>query len=151
MQRSPGLGKKSKSLKGRKARRIYYEHANQRLEELTKNEVIFQESETLSIEDVARLLGFSRATIRKWIKEGFLAAHKTATGRIYFLRSDFNKKMAPQSKVLNVKEVAAKLAVNPETVSIWIRRGQLSAYKLGNRWQVTEEDLQNFIDCRWII
>jgi excisionase family DNA binding protein len=148
MLRSPGLGQKKKSLRPRRNRRIYYEHANQRLKELAENDIIFREAETLSLTEVAKLLGCSKSTLSRWIKEGLVKAHKTATGRIYFLRSDFHEKTSAHNRVFNIDEVADKLSVVPQTVSKWIRCGLLSAYKIGKRWRIPESDLQDFIDCR---
>ncbi len=45
---------------------------------------------------------------------------------------------------MELKEAAQKLGVHYQTAYRWIRSGQLKAYKVGNTYQVTSEDL---IEC----
>ncbi len=45
---------------------------------------------------------------------------------------------------MELKEAAQKLGVHYQTAYRWIRAGQLKAYKVGNTYQVTSEDL---LDC----
>jgi excisionase family DNA binding protein len=51
---------------------------------------------------------------------------------------------------LNVKEVAERLRVHPETVREWIRTGALRGLRLGKRsgFRVSESDLAVFIEHR---
>ncbi len=46
-----------------------------------------------------------------------------------------------------VNEVAEALKVHPQTVKRWIAKGQLAAFKLGDRsgWRIADEDLQEFL------
>ena len=149
MQRGPGLGVRVRSFKGKKRRRIYYEHVNQRMEDMTKNGELFRESDLMTVQDVAKALRFSEFTVRKWARAGFITARKTPTGRVYFLRSDFDKKSPVREKTLCVKEAAAKLKKAVSTILRWINDGNLPAYKLGFRWQIPEESLIDFLDAGW--
>ncbi len=45
---------------------------------------------------------------------------------------------------MELKEAAQKIGVHYQTAYRWIRAGQLKAYKVGNTYQVTSEDL---LDC----
>jgi excisionase family DNA binding protein len=51
---------------------------------------------------------------------------------------------------LNVKEVAERLRVHPETVREWIRTGALRGLRLGKRsgFRIAESDLAEFIEQR---
>lgn len=49
-------------------------------------------------------------------------------------------------EILTVQEVADYLKVKAATVRRWIREGQLQAYKFGNTWRVSGEQLQEFMD-----
>lgn len=46
--------------------------------------------------------------------------------------------------VLTVNEVADDLKVRSETVYNLIRSGRLKAFRIGNRFRITEEDLEKF-------
>lgn len=46
------------------------------------------------------------------------------------------------------KEVADKLNIKTETVTYYIRKGELEAIHLGGGYRITEDDLQQFIDSR---
>jgi excisionase family DNA binding protein len=39
---------------------------------------------------------------------------------------------------LTVRDVAAELSVNPETVKRMLQSGRLSGYKVGSRWRMTQ-------------
>ena len=45
---------------------------------------------------------------------------------------------------LTTNQVAEKLQVVPETVRKYIRNKQLKAYKVGKKWIVRKEDLEQF-------
>lgn len=49
---------------------------------------------------------------------------------------------------LTVKEVAARMGVTEKSVRNWINDGDLTAFKLGTGWKITEEDLQQFIKSK---
>lgn len=51
-------------------------------------------------------------------------------------------------KMLSVEEVADELSVNPETVRVWIRSGELVAYSIGKGYRISRVDLDNFINRR---
>ena len=44
-----------------------------------------------------------------------------------------------------IAEVSIMLKVSDRTVRNWIERGTLTAYKFGNSYRVSEEELNNFI------
>lgn len=45
-----------------------------------------------------------------------------------------------------VSEAAEILKVHQETVRIMIREGRLKAIKLGKTWQITESELERFLE-----
>jgi excisionase family DNA binding protein len=51
-------------------------------------------------------------------------------------------------KMLSVEEVAAELGVNPETVRVWIRSGELVALSIGKGYRISRADLDDFIRRR---
>ena len=51
-------------------------------------------------------------------------------------------------KMLSVEEIANELGVNPETVRVWIRSGELVAYSIGKGYQISRTDLEDFIKRR---
>jgi excisionase family DNA binding protein len=51
-------------------------------------------------------------------------------------------------KMLSVEEVAGELGVNPETVRVWIRSGELVAYSIGKGYRISRADLDDFIKRR---
>ena len=52
-------------------------------------------------------------------------------------------------KLYTVEEVAEYLALNPATVRVYLRDGELQGIKLGPRqWRVKESALQAFVDAR---
>jgi len=46
---------------------------------------------------------------------------------------------------LTVNQVAKRLDVNKKTVYIWLNRQNLTGYKAGNLWRITEQQLQDFL------
>jgi excisionase family DNA binding protein len=48
-------------------------------------------------------------------------------------------------KMLSVEEIANELGVNPETVRVWIRSGELLAYSIGKGYRISRADLEDFI------
>lgn len=48
---------------------------------------------------------------------------------------------------LSLQEAADLLKVDPETVRLWIREGELQAVKRGTRWRVKREAIEAFIDA----
>jgi len=53
-----------------------------------------------------------------------------------------------QDKMLSVEEIADELGVNPETVRVWIRSGELVAYSIGKGYRISRADLDDFIRRR---
>ena len=47
--------------------------------------------------------------------------------------------------VFTVAEVAGWQRVEPRTVTRWIVTGKLRAYKVGNRWRITESAVTEFV------
>ena len=51
-------------------------------------------------------------------------------------------------KMLSVEEIADELGVNPETVRVWIRSGELVAFSIGKGYRISRADLDDFIRRR---
>jgi len=51
-------------------------------------------------------------------------------------------------KVYTVEEVAELLRVNPMTVYRAVRSGDITAFKIGSSWRITEEALNAFMQRR---
>jgi excisionase family DNA binding protein len=51
-------------------------------------------------------------------------------------------------KMLSVEDIAAELGVNPETVRVWIRSGELVALSIGKGYRISRADLDDFIRRR---
>jgi excisionase family DNA binding protein len=51
-------------------------------------------------------------------------------------------------KMLSVEAIAEELSVNPETVRVWIRSGELVAYSIGKGYRISRTDLDDFIRRR---
>lgn len=49
-------------------------------------------------------------------------------------------------KMHSPEQVAEVLGVQPETVRMWLRDGQLKGIKFGRLWRIAENELQRFID-----
>lgn len=152
MKRSPGLGKRAKSAYVKVARRIYYEHVNERLKTLTKDNKLFENNDIITVKELAKIYGISEITIRKWAKENLIPNHKTfdgKRGKIYFLKSDFDKNSVVFKETLTVNNVAKKFQVTKKTVRKWINTKQLAAYKFQGRWYITAEAIKDFIERGW--
>lgn len=54
-------------------------------------------------------------------------------------------------KFLTVKEAAAILKVNPETIREKLRKGQIPAFKLGKDWRISENNLNNYINKKHVL
>ncbi len=59
-----------------------------------------------------------------------------------------NQPTATLPPLFSIPEVAAWLKVSPKTVRRWIRRGDLTAHKIGRQIRVTEPDLLTFLRLR---
>ncbi len=51
-------------------------------------------------------------------------------------------------KFLRPNEIAQMLDVQEETVRVWLRKGLLVGFKLGNDWRVKPSDLEEFLNKR---
>lgn len=49
------------------------------------------------------------------------------------------------NKMLSVEDIANELGVNPETVRVWIRSGELVALSIGRGYRISRADLDDFI------
>jgi excisionase family DNA binding protein len=49
-------------------------------------------------------------------------------------------------EILTVQEVADYLKVKAATVRRWIREGQLQAYRFGNSWRISKDQLDEFME-----
>ena len=47
---------------------------------------------------------------------------------------------------LTVAEVAEYLKVNQKTIRTKIKRGEITAYKIGDGWRITQDDLNSYIE-----
>jgi excisionase family DNA binding protein len=56
--------------------------------------------------------------------------------------------MVMPDKMLSVEDVADELGVNPETVRVWIRSGELVALSIGKGYRISRADLDDFIRRR---
>ena len=57
-----------------------------------------------------------------------------------------NETKKPKSTYYTIGEVAEMLKVNPESVRRWVRKGELSAIKLGGKYiRVEKNGLDDFI------
>jgi excisionase family DNA binding protein len=52
--------------------------------------------------------------------------------------------------LLSINTAAAQLDCHPETLRRIIRRGELTAVKVGRDWRVRETDLDNFLTARTV-
>ena len=49
-------------------------------------------------------------------------------------------------KFYTLKEVEQILKISPRTMHNYIKDGKIKAFKVGQNWKISEEDLQKFID-----
>lgn len=47
--------------------------------------------------------------------------------------------------MLTLQEVAKELRVSELTVNRWLNKGKLKGFKVGHKWRIREEDLDDFI------
>ena len=53
-----------------------------------------------------------------------------------------------EGRLLTAREVAERLAVSSETVLVWVRKGELPAFRLGRAIRFRETDLDAWLDER---
>lgn len=51
----------------------------------------------------------------------------------------------PTSRLLTIHDVADFLRIDPKTVRRLVESNQLTAYKVGRQWRITERDLWAFL------
>ena len=51
-------------------------------------------------------------------------------------------------KFYTAQDVANLLKVHQRTVTRWIHKGDLVGIKVGQRWRISDEDLEKFLDER---
>jgi excisionase family DNA binding protein len=136
------MGKRYKSLKlGRMMGRM---------QEISSCSGLGQDINIIALSEMANYLGISTATLRRWVKRREIIGHIAGNGKIYFLKSDFDANFSLNEKMLTCKEVSVIMGVRPNVVSFWIRTGKLVARKYGNKWLITQDDLQDFLDLGFL-
>jgi len=50
-------------------------------------------------------------------------------------------------ELFTVDEVAERLHVHPQTVRVWIRRGQLGSHKVGRYDRISDDQLASFLQA----
>ena len=58
---------------------------------------------------------------------------------------------APETQIprfQTIAEVAKHLRVNPKTVRRWIAGDELTAYRVGRQWRISEGQLMHFLRAR---
>jgi excisionase family DNA binding protein len=83
----------------------------------------------LTIPEVARRLRVDHATIRRWIKDGYLPAERTSAapqGR-WAIEAETLERLGVPEVTATVQEVARQHQVHPMTVREWISKGYLPA------------------------
>ncbi len=55
-----------------------------------------------------------------------------------------------EKRFLTVKDIADELAVKEDTVRDWVRRRELSAYRVGRELRIKREDYEKFLEKRRI-
>lgn len=53
--------------------------------------------------------------------------------------------MTEQVELLTLEEAADLLKVDPETVRLWLKEGELQGVKRGTAWRVTREAIEAFL------
>lgn len=103
-------------------------------------------TDVITLTEMAQLLQVSKATLRKWVQRKEIIGHVAGNGKIYFLKSDMEANMLSKEQMLTCHEISEIMGVSSQTVSHWIRTGKLVARKFGNKWLITPDDWQDFLD-----
>ena len=53
--------------------------------------------------------------------------------------------MSNEVVIYNINEVSKLLKVTVSTIKRYINQGKLSAFKVGNSWRITKDDINEFI------
>jgi DNA invertase Pin-like site-specific DNA recombinase len=90
-----------------------------------------QDGVVVTITDAEKLLGVSKVTIYRWLREGFIIGEQITPGAPWQIRIDHNLRNKIQPEVpegwLTLDEAAQALAVARQTVLHKVQRGQLQA------------------------
>lgn len=52
-------------------------------------------------------------------------------------------------RLLTIQDVADRCQVASKTVRRWIESGEMTAFKLGRQWRISEQGLKLFLRERW--
>lgn len=108
-------------------------------------------TDIITLTEMAQLLQVSKATLRKWVQRKEIIGHVAGNGKIYFLKSDMAANKLSNARMLTCQQISEIMGVSSQTVSLWIRAGKLVARKFGNRWLVTADDWQDFLDMGFML
>jgi len=62
---------------------------------------------------------------------------------------DPNKPTLAGETFYTIFEVSEGLDVSDRTVRNWIKSGELSAYRVGRQWRISDKDFKQFLRERW--
>jgi excisionase family DNA binding protein len=92
---------------------------------------------------VAKLLGYHRATVRNLLEEGRLRGKQDERGDWYVQKVDvLAYQEAMQARGVGTKEAAAQLGVRTPCVIAWIRNGLLDGEYADGRWWVKPDSIE---------
>lgn len=78
----------------------------------------------------------------QWIPESDWDNPNDAAKRVHYLNGGGEElAVVATDKVLTVKEVAGMLKVCERTIKNRLRSGEIKGFRMGNRWRITEEEL----------
>ena len=130
-------------------RRLDLYKVESRIGELIESGAAFRETDIIFAADMAAMLQVSTKTLRRWVNEKRLIGHVGANRKLYFLKSDFKKEpdLVTKGGTYLVKDVAREFGLVVGTIRGWIAMGRLSARKIGAKWVIAREDLQDFLEA----
>lgn len=143
--RRPFQCNKTRKKRRNKAEKVRFDRLYNRIQSLIKEDSSL-ETETLTVKELAAVLGINPSTLRKWIMKGIIVPRRTATGRIYFRKEDFSSELFQPHAVYSVRETAKIIKRTIRFVYKLLKTGELSARKYGHRWFIGRDDLQEYFD-----
>ena len=63
--------------------------------------------------------------------------------------SNPGKNIPTPDRLLTIQDIAGRCQVATKTVRRWIDSGEMTAFKLGRQWRISEQDLKLFLRERW--